>query len=126
MQLLRRLVAGLFAFASLLLIFPALGVVLRWKLPGHQDVYFRSELDLLDGLLSILVALGIYRKDSRVWVFALVVAGLNLLAGAVATWLTINVYSALWLSAWFFVVLWLCQPSVRSEFARPAKSGNAA
>ena len=110
---------ALFTLAGALLIFPALGVALRWKLPGSHDIYFRSELHVLEGVLSLLAAFGIHRKDSRAWLFAIAVAGLNLLGGALAAWLTLNLYSVSWLLAWAVATGWLCWPSVRAQFHKP-------
>jgi uncharacterized membrane protein len=112
-------VIGLFVLAGVLLIFPALGVALSWKLPGSHDLYFRSEFHFLDGALSLMAALGIYRKDSRIWLFAIFVAGLNLLGGLLATWLAFNLYSVSWLLAWGAATAWLCWPSVRAQFHKP-------
>ncbi len=121
-EILRGFVVGLFGLAGALLIFPALGAAFSWKLPGSHDLYFRSELHILDGVLSLLAALGIYRKDSRIWIFAIVVAGLNLLGGVLATWLAFNLYSVSWLLAWGAATVWLSWPSVRAQFHKPDES----
>jgi uncharacterized membrane protein len=121
-EILRGFVIGLFGLAGALLIFPALGVALSWKLPGSHDIYFRSELHFLEGVLSLLVALGIYRKDSRIWAFAIFVAGINLLGGILATWLAFNMYNVSWFIAWAAVMVWLCWPPVRTQFHGPNES----
>ena len=121
-RILKGFAIGRFSLAGVLVIFPGIGVALRWYLPGSHDIYFRSELDVLDGVLSFLAALRIYRGDSRAWVFALVLAGLNLIGGVVASWLAFYVFSASWAAAWLAVILWLCWPSVRSGFSTPIKT----
>jgi hypothetical protein len=87
-----------------------------WHLKTITGPYFRSELDLVEGIAFLLAAAGLYRFDPRVRIFAIFLTAINLFGLLAALFITPGLVVLLWLSAWLFVLFWLLSSSVRGQF----------
>ena len=113
-KLLHILVVSIFALAGISSLLNALGFA--WNLRTIAGPYFRSELSLIEGIAFLLAAAGIYRFDPRVRVFAMILAGLTLLAMSAGLLVAPGPVAILWSIVWLLVFAWLFSSSVRAQF----------
>jgi hypothetical protein len=115
---LRKIVHGfvalMFALAGVSAFLDVMGSA--WHLRTVTGAYFRTELDILEGILFLGVAVGIYRFESRVRIFATILAGLNTLALGIAMITAPGILAGVWFLVWLLVFGWLLSPTVRGQF----------
>jgi hypothetical protein len=107
-------VVSMFALAGVSALLDAMGSA--WHLRTVTGPYFHVELDILEGILFLGVAFGVFRFESRVRVFAIVLAGLNTLALGIVAMTAPGLLAGVWFLAWTLVLLWLFYPTVRAKF----------
>jgi len=83
-----------------------------WHLRTIKGPYFQSEMDLLEGIVLLLVAVGLYRHDARARKLAIVVAALYTLAFG----MVLIAVPGVALGSWLLVLLWLLSGTTRAQF----------
>src|SRR5208337_1233365 len=83
-----------------------------WHLRTIKGPYFQSEMDLLEGIVLLLVAVGLYRHDARARKLAIVVAALYTLAFG----MVLIAVPGVALGSWLLVLLWFLSGTTRAQF----------
>jgi hypothetical protein len=107
-------VASMFVLAGVSALLDAIGSA--WHLRTVTGPYFHMELDILEGILFLGVAVGVFRFESRVRIFATVLAGLNTLALGIAVMTAPGILAGVWFLAWMLVLVWLLSSTARAQF----------
>jgi hypothetical protein len=113
-KLIHIVVVSIFALAGISSMLNSLRFA--WKLRAITGPYFRSELDLLQGIAFLLAAAGIYRFDPRVRIFALLLAGWTLFGVSAGLLIAPGPITILWFLVWLWVLAWLLSSPVRAQF----------
>ena len=118
------LVVSIFGLTGIPFLLNALGFA--WNIRTIAGPYFRSELDILEGIAFLLAAAVLYRFDPRVRAFAMVFAGWTLFTMGAALFVAPGLMAVLWLAVWLFVLLWLFSSQARARFVAAKVQSKAA
>jgi hypothetical protein len=114
-KIIHSCVVSFFALVGVLNLLYGVGYVRRpWTTP--QVKYYSGEMTVLEGILFLGVALGIFRFNSRVRIIAIIIAALSLSAYGAVTVVMPGVAPAVLSLVWLLVLVWLFYPTVRAKF----------
>jgi hypothetical protein len=88
--------------------------------------YEGIELDILEGIAFLLSAYGIYRFNSKLRYFALLLTAVSICLGAMSLLAVPQITTLFWLAGWLLVLWWFLSPSVRNQFHSADKHPRAA
>ena len=107
-------VVSVFALVGVLNVLDGVRYTLRpWTIPVR---YLRGDVVILEGVLLLAVAFGIYRYSSRVKILAIFLAAICVLTYGWSIVVAPGVEPAGWLLAWLFVLVWLLSGTTRMRF----------
>ncbi len=107
-------VVSIFALAGADNVRHGVGYIRRpWTIPVR---YHSGEVAVLEGLLFLAVAFGIFRFDSRARIVAIFIAGLFVLLGGAEMFVAPGIGPGGSLLVGLLVLVWLLFPTVRAQF----------